>query len=370
MTVMCSVPLSGRLELLGSGVECEHGVAAEVAHPHDVALVHIHRVRFGACARQFPLAPGARGRIVHRQVPAVPFAYPDAPLAVAPDTARALVARRRLHHGRVAGAPVDTRDERAGQGTPPDIATRGSANAVGTAAARRFLDADLPALHRHLAHVPTLAGEPQVAVAVECAGVEAGIWRALGQGEDLQLAVGPADANDGVLSAVGDPRCLVGPLDHAVRRRARAQGDEFGAAGLGVEPSQMPTGLRREPDAAIGRRRQVVDAGAAGRSQGPGLHLSRLCISRRQSRIRQGGGARNQEGGASCYRKHVHLAQDRAGVNFRPKPPGPSQSPGAACCAVLPRRCCCRAPCWKSRIAATAPTAPSARTWQPRRSCA
>ena len=90
---------------------------------------------------------------------------------------------RRLDDARLAGLPVDLRDEAAGQRTPPDVARGRGADAVGPAAARRVLDGDLAGLDGDLADHAALPGEPQVALAVEGAGVEVGVGRALGQRE-------------------------------------------------------------------------------------------------------------------------------------------------------------------------------------------
>src|SRR6185295_2089265 len=146
-------------------------------------------------------------------------------LAVAPDAARALVRRRRLDDGRFAARAVDLGDERSGERAVPDVALGCRADAVRPGAARRLLDAHLSALGLHLADEAALAGEPEVAVVVEGSGVEVRVRRSRRQRKDAHAAIGPADADDRVLAAVGEPRCVVGTRDDAVRRRAAAERD-------------------------------------------------------------------------------------------------------------------------------------------------
>src|SRR6185369_10452907 len=184
---------------------------------------------------------------------------------------------------RVPGAPVDLRDERPCQRAPPDVTGGRRADPVRAASPRGFLDADLAGLDRQLAHVAALAGEPQVAVAVECGRVEVRVGGAARHREYLHLSVGPADPHDRVLAAIGDPRSLVRSLDYPVRARARAERDQFGVAGLRIEPAQVAARLGREPDAAVRSRREVMNAGAARGAQRPRLHLAGLGEGGRRS---------------------------------------------------------------------------------------
>ena len=113
-----------------------------------------------------------------------------------------------------------------------------------------------------------------------------------GQRERAHRAVGPADANDRVLAAVGEPCGLVRALDDAVRRRAGAERDELDAAARRIEPAEVAAALRREPDAAIGRGRDVVDAGALARASG---QLRTACVSLRARSGQGGRGTESQE---------------------------------------------------------------------------
>src|SRR5207245_5137769 len=67
------------LEALAARIEAQHRVGAEIAEPHGIELVDIHRIGLRRCAGQPPAAPGPRGRVVHRHLPAVPLADPQAP---------------------------------------------------------------------------------------------------------------------------------------------------------------------------------------------------------------------------------------------------------------------------------------------------
>ena len=104
-TVNCSVAGSKRTIAL----------AAEVAQPDDVAVVHVHGVGLRRCARQLPLAPAAVARVVPAELAGVPLAHPDA--------ARRVDQTRRAPWPAVggsitvacAGLGVDARDVAAGQ---------------------------------------------------------------------------------------------------------------------------------------------------------------------------------------------------------------------------------------------------------------
>ena len=118
---------------------------------------------------------------------------------------------------------------------------------------------------------------------------------AAGSGKAPHGAVRPADAHDRVLAAVGDPRRAVRALDDAVRRGAAAERHQLDARALRVEPAEVAAALRREPDAAVGRRRDVVDAGRLARPERPAAHRSRRAArAARQRRERSASGERCQ----------------------------------------------------------------------------
>ena len=73
------------------------------------------------------------------------------------------------------------------------------------------------------------------------------------------------DARDRVLPALGDPGRAVRPDDHAVRRRALAERDLLDLAGLRIEDAERALALRRVPDGAVRRGRDVVRMRAARR---------------------------------------------------------------------------------------------------------
>jgi hypothetical protein len=252
---------------------------------------------------------------------------------------------RRAPWLRVGGSTtVDARYVGAGERTPPDVALRRRADAVRTTAPRRFLHRDHAALHRDAADVPALAGEPAVAVGVERGRVQVRVRRARGQRIDAHCALGPAHTHHRVLSAVGEPCRLVRALDHAVRRRAAAERDQFAAAALGVEPAEVAAALRRVPDAAVGRRRDVVDAGALRRAQRPGLQPCRGLGARRAA-----------PGGTGGENKELAALQVTHGRLLR-RPSYDLCRVNATCCGTAPG-----APS-SIRSAANRCTAPSAST--------
>src|SRR5688572_14473659 len=63
-------------ESLAPRVEVDEAVRAEVAEPDGVALVDVDRVRLRARAREPPLAPAPRGRVVPAELAGVPLADP------------------------------------------------------------------------------------------------------------------------------------------------------------------------------------------------------------------------------------------------------------------------------------------------------
>src|SRR6185369_2947341 len=162
------------LEGLHLRIEAQHRVAAEVAYPHLVARVHVHRIGARTIAGELEASPASARGVVVRELSAEPFADPELAAAVAPDAPRALPGCGRLHDGGLAGAAVDARDEGARERAPPHLAARRGADAIGTDAARRLLDGDGAGLHRHASHHPALPGKPEVAVVVEARGIEVG----------------------------------------------------------------------------------------------------------------------------------------------------------------------------------------------------
>src|SRR3546814_7004866 len=93
-----------------------------------------------------------------------------------------------------------------------------------------------------------LAGEPELAVAVEGRGVEVGVAALAGQGIALDGMSLRIDADDRVEPAVGDPWRTVRSHDHAVRRGAVAERDVQRLAGLRIESAQRALVLRGVPD--------------------------------------------------------------------------------------------------------------------------
>src|SRR3546814_2741051 len=93
-----------------------------------------------------------------------------------------------------------------------------------------------------------LAGEPELAVAVEGRGVEVGVAALAGQGIALDGMSLRIDADDRVETAVGDPWRTVRSHDHAGRPGAVAERDVERLAGLRVEASKRALVLHGGPD--------------------------------------------------------------------------------------------------------------------------
>src|SRR5207249_9459513 len=94
------------------------------------------------------------------------------------------------------------------------------------------------------------------------------------------------DAHDRVEAAVGDPWVSIGTDDHAVRRRSRAELHHSRRAGLRIEVAELAGALRRVPDAAIGRGRDVVRTLTAADRELDEPY--RIDIGRRRGRARGG----------------------------------------------------------------------------------
>src|SRR5215218_11037441 len=61
------------LEALAGRVEPDQRVGGEVAQPHHVAVIDVHRIRLRALAGQRPLPPAPGGRVVAAQPAGVPL---------------------------------------------------------------------------------------------------------------------------------------------------------------------------------------------------------------------------------------------------------------------------------------------------------
>src|SRR5688572_188849 len=81
-------------EALRARIEADDRVRAEVGQPDDVAVVDVHRIWLRSRAGQAPLAPAPGCGVVHRHLPRVPLAHPDAAARVCPGAACALPACR------------------------------------------------------------------------------------------------------------------------------------------------------------------------------------------------------------------------------------------------------------------------------------
>ena len=260
------------LELLGRRVEAQHRVGAEVADPDLVALVDIDRVGARVSPGSFRVRQVFSRRVVDRQVAAVPFADPDVPVAVAPDAARALAARSAARRSSTRRAAVDAGDERAGQRAPPDIAVGVVQMPYGPRPRGASLTLTSPLF---TATVPTTPLWPVNHRSPSSSKVAV-----------FRFAYGvPAGSRKTRTSRSGQPTRTIAPWPPSVIHAALSGpwitpcGDEPEPSGMSsvrprlrVEPAEMAAALRGEPDAAVGRRRDVVDAGAARRAERPGLH--------------------------------------------------------------------------------------------------
>src|SRR5262249_33169690 len=147
----------------------------------------------------------------------------------------------------------DARDVRAGERGVVHRTVGGGLNAVGAAAARRLEYFHVAGFRIEAPVDPALPGEPEHALQIERRGVEVGVARVLGQLPDLDLPCLGVHTHDGVLAAVGEPRGAVRARDHAVRRGARAQGNEIEFPALGIEDAELAAALHRDPHRAVGR---------------------------------------------------------------------------------------------------------------------
>src|ERR1051325_8319277 len=245
------------LELFGGGIEAQHGLRGPLRGPDLVGLVHVDRVELSALAGRLPHRPFAALRFVAAEIPRVPFGHPDRSLGVGPHAPRALVARRRLDDRGGAGSAVDARDVRAGERRVVHRAVRGGLDAVGAAAPRRFEYLHVAGLRIEAAIDAALPGEPEHALQIEGGGVEVGVARVVGQLPHLDLlrigTTARVHSHDGILPAVGEPHSTIRPRYDAVRRGARAQGNEIEFSALGIEDAELAAALHRDPHRAVGR---------------------------------------------------------------------------------------------------------------------
>src|SRR5262249_60901513 len=121
-------------------------------------------------------------------------------------------------------AAVEAADGVAGGRREPTPARRRCRDAV-AARPRRPPRVELAARRIEPTVHSGLAGEPELAVAVERRGVEIGIGELAWERKQLDLARRRVDARDRVLPALGDPRHATRPDDDAMRRRVRAERD-------------------------------------------------------------------------------------------------------------------------------------------------
>src|SRR5439155_11660110 len=177
--------------------------------------------------------------VIDADVAGVPFADPDAALAVGPHASRALVPRQRLDDGGGARLEIDARDVVAGERGVVHVAAGRRRDPVGPAPARRVPDLHVARRGIEPAVDPALAREPDAATLVERGRVEVGPLARLRQWPALDLARVRIDAHDRVRAALGDPRRAVGADDHAVRRRTLAQRDQLDPAARGLEAPQL-----------------------------------------------------------------------------------------------------------------------------------
>src|SRR5215208_752293 len=245
-------------EAPGRRIEPDNCVRAEVAQPHLVPLVDVDGVRHWVRARQTPLAPGAPARVVAADLAGVPLADPDPPARVRPGAPRTLVSGRRPQHDRGAAAHVDPAEVAPGKRGVVDDARRRRRDPVRSGSTRRAVDPELPRTRVEAAVDPALAGEPEPSAAVERRRVQVRVARLRREPPAADTPRARIDADDRVEAAVGDPRCAVGPHDHAVRCRAGPERDVQRLSRLRVQMSELARRLCRVPDAAVPRRRDVV----------------------------------------------------------------------------------------------------------------
>ena len=179
-------------------------------------------------------------------------------LGVAPDAACALVRGRRHEHHGLAGLLHDPAHVAPDKRRVVDLAVRAGRDPIGSGASRRVEDPHLPGLGVEQTEDPVLAGEPQRPVAVERRRVETRVGPERGQREALHLARRRVDADDRVEPAIGDPRRAIGADDDPMRRRSAAELCHLRRTRLRIEPPELARELRRVPDTAVARGRDVV----------------------------------------------------------------------------------------------------------------
>jgi hypothetical protein len=96
-----------------------------------------------------------------------------------------------------------------------------------------------------------------------------------------------------------------------VRRRVAAERDQLGVARLRIEPAEMAAALRAEPDATIGRRRDVVDAGALARRERPAAHRRSVGTRGERPHGQESGAGEGGDCVASRADRHGGLLRER-----------------------------------------------------------
>src|SRR5438477_8595855 len=248
--------MSAHDERLRRGIEPNERVAAPLGHPDSVGIVDIHGVRHRAIAGQLPLLPGIA--VEAGDLSRIPFAHPHAAIGVAPDAPRALARRGWHENGCIADLALDAANVTTREGRVVDVPVGAGRDAIWTGPARRVEDRHRAAPRIEPPEDAVLSGEPEGSVPIEGRSIEARVRTVRRKREALDLVRYGIDPDDGVETAVGYPRCAVGPDDHAVRSRPRAELDCLNHPEPRIEPSELARELRRVPDAPVPRRRDVV----------------------------------------------------------------------------------------------------------------
>jgi hypothetical protein len=161
-----------------------------------------------------------------------------------------------------------------------------------------------------------LSREPQNALAIEGRGVEIGAGEFLRQRKKLHCLGGWIESRDGVLPAVGDPCGTIGADNNTVRCRARAKRYLSCLPAFRIEDSECALKLRRVPNVAVRRWRNVVRVRAA-RNFKVGYFRGR----RRVSSERHGSDCRQHD------RTHIALQQTAAIPLFHARDAEPPTGP-------------------------------------------
>src|SRR3990167_202610 len=95
------------LEFLPLRIETHDGIAAEIGEPYRVLVVDVDRISHRRIARQPPLFPALRLRVVEADLAGIPQTYPEPVLRVGPHAPRTGPLGRRIHHFDGAGRDID-----------------------------------------------------------------------------------------------------------------------------------------------------------------------------------------------------------------------------------------------------------------------